>query len=248
MIRTLHHQAATGGTLISKCIAAMNNVQLLSEVNPVTNSKLLFSPPDMFAQYQAQYGVKDEGIKNRYFNYQLELILECCKKTDSVLVLRDHNHTSYMWKNPLNRRPLLEFLSNMKTKSLVTIRDPIDSFISCSKYGWLNHIDNDFDLYCERVLLFLKDYSEFPIIKYEDFCHDPIKTMKEICLLLELNFREDFIHNFSDIVLTGDSGRKVDNIVVQKRRPIPDSLKLKISESTHYRRICEIYSYTVIDY
>src|SRR5690606_26210779 len=34
-VRIVHHFACTGGTLICKCIAAMPNTQLLSEVNPL---------------------------------------------------------------------------------------------------------------------------------------------------------------------------------------------------------------------
>jgi len=33
IIRTIHHQAATGGTLISKFIATLSDVYLLSEIN-----------------------------------------------------------------------------------------------------------------------------------------------------------------------------------------------------------------------
>ena len=37
VIRIIHHLACSGGTLISKCISAMPNVYLLSEVHPFTD-------------------------------------------------------------------------------------------------------------------------------------------------------------------------------------------------------------------
>ena len=46
LLRTIHHLACTGGTVISKCLAAMPDVALISEVNPfraprkMRNSKL----------------------------------------------------------------------------------------------------------------------------------------------------------------------------------------------------------------
>jgi hypothetical protein len=243
IIRTVHHQAATGGTLISKCIAALANVSLLSEINPLGSSSLKFSPVDLFSQYQAQYGVRYESIKKRYFLAQLELVLECCKSEASKLVIRDHNHTAYMWANTQNRMPLLEFLSDYERKSIVTIRNPIDSYLSCLKNNWLKHINNDFNLYCQRYLLFLENYNNLPIIKYEDFCKSPSVIMKQICDILELDFDENFINNFSDIKLTGDSGRRFDKIVVQDRRVIPDEIMSKIEQSRNYREFCELYSY-----
>ncbi|WP_112478442.1 hypothetical protein [Vibrio variabilis] len=35
-IRVIHHLACSGGTLVSKCISAMPNVYLLSEIHPFT--------------------------------------------------------------------------------------------------------------------------------------------------------------------------------------------------------------------
>ena len=46
-IRTIHHFACTGGTLISKCIATMPNTQMLSEVDPL--STMLQSKKPKFA-------------------------------------------------------------------------------------------------------------------------------------------------------------------------------------------------------
>ena len=38
-VRLLHHFACSGGSLISKCVATMPNVQLLSEVDPLSTSR-----------------------------------------------------------------------------------------------------------------------------------------------------------------------------------------------------------------
>lgn len=45
-IRTIHHFACTGGTLIAKCLASMPNTQFISEIEPHSNmtSKAKFTP------------------------------------------------------------------------------------------------------------------------------------------------------------------------------------------------------------
>ena len=92
-IRTVHHFACTGGTLICKCIAAMPNIQLLSEVDPLSTLlkstvKPQFAPTDMVKlMRQSTRGVSDELIIELFLN-NLEIIYsrsrECRSATGSA--------------------------------------------------------------------------------------------------------------------------------------------------------------------
>lgn len=246
MIRTIHHQACTGGTLISKCIAALPNLYLLSEINPVANGRVRFSPTELVSQFMGQYRKNSVDIKRKYFFTQLDIILDEAKKSEKSLVIRDHNHPAYMGRHLQNDDSLLSFLENYKTKSLLTIRNPADSFLSCKKSGWLGHIDNNFELYCERYISFVQDYSHMPCVRYEDFCKKPAESLKHICDVLELEYDEDFLGKFGDITLTGDSGRKQTEIVVHPRREVDEEQLKEFTESSSYRKFCEMFDYEVV--
>ena len=43
-LRTIHHFACTGGTVISKCLAALPQVMLISEINPINRHSSKFNP------------------------------------------------------------------------------------------------------------------------------------------------------------------------------------------------------------
>ena len=56
VIGTLHHLACTGGTIISKSLAAMTQSYVLSEIHPYRTSAVRFDPMAAVAQFAAQYG------------------------------------------------------------------------------------------------------------------------------------------------------------------------------------------------
>lgn len=243
IIRTIHHAPATGGTLISKCIAALSTVYLLSEINPLGGiNRARFSPTELISQFQAQYKITEQ-VKRRHFINQLGLILELCRQHQKTLVLRDHVPFIFHWMNPLDRRPLLEFLDDYKTLSMVSIRDPIDSFLGSLKRGWLKHIGDDFETYCARHLLFMERYGDFEYIKYEDFCARPTETMKNLCEILALPYEPEFIDKFGAIALTGDSGRTRTEIVVHPRRELPEEIAAQVELSKSYKIFCERFGY-----
>ena len=74
--------------------------------------------------------------------------------------------------------------------------------------GWEKQFyPNDINEYSKRYMCFLDKYSDLPLIRYEDFCANPVSTMQSICEILELQFNEDFLQEFGDHKLSGDSGR-----------------------------------------
>ena len=55
LIRTIHHLACTGGTLISKCLGSMPDVALISEVNPLNRQGSQFEPTNPFNLFERRH-------------------------------------------------------------------------------------------------------------------------------------------------------------------------------------------------
>jgi hypothetical protein len=249
-IRTIHHFACTGGTLISKCLASMPNTQLLSELDPfslmqLNTDKPIFTPTDIIAQMRQSTAGVDEDLIVELFMNNLNVIVNSTIKKGQRLVLRDHSHSQYCTSRSLeSRQSIYSLITELyPVKSVVTVRDPLDSYLSLLSNGWVQFLPETFDEYCKRYLVFLNDYKDIPIIRYEDFVISPVKVMGEICDLLELPFIDDFEDLYSAIKLSGDSGRKADIIAPRKRRDISESLKQEASDSEGYSRLRDVLGY-----
>ena len=98
-IRTVHHFACTGGSLISKCIAAMPNTQLLSEVDPLStlqqSKNRQFAPNNIITlMQQSTRGVNFDLIIDLFLN-NLKTIYSDTVRIGQRLILRDHAHSHF---------------------------------------------------------------------------------------------------------------------------------------------------------
>lgn len=251
-VRTVHHFACTGGTLISKCIASMPNTQLLSEVDPFStpvsaSTKPQFAPTDMVTlMRQSTRGTSHELITELFLN-NLEVIHRQTTNAGLRLVLRDHAHSHYCRDSQVQDRLDLRTLVSNKFSvlSVVTVRDPIDSYLSLKANGWVHFAPATFDEYCRRYLAFIRAYEGVPIIRFEDFVNDPEIEMAKICELLDLSFNPDFRHVFSVHRISGDSGRSSDFIGCRPRRVIDNAFRNEIEKSDNFGQINSILGYSV---
>jgi hypothetical protein len=241
-VRLVHHFACTGGTLISKCIATMPNVQLLSEVDPLSTtpeqpSKPRFAASDMVTlMRQSTRGVNRDLIIEMFLN-NLQLIYANTIKLGQRLVLRDHAHSHFCLGSEIPERPSLSAMvsSRFVIRSVVTVRHPLDSYLSLEANSWVHFSPSTFDEYCKRYLAFLRTYDGVPIIKYEDFVDAPQETMRKICFLLDIPYLDKFADLFGVFELTGESGRSGDFIQYQPRRAVGKQLERELELSRHYR-------------
>ena len=248
-IRTVHHFACTGGTIISKCIAAMPHTQLLSEVDPLSeiqrSGKPIFAPTDIITlMRQSTCGVTTDLIIDLFLN-NIFIIYAETKRLGQSLILRSHDHSHYCGGTEIPERPnLIEILSSrFPTISLVTVRHPLDSFMSLKCNGWIHFIPKTFDEYCKRYVNFIHAHKKVPIIHYEDFVKSPNVEMSKICSILSLTFSTDFIDLFRAFKLTGDSGRKSDTIEFRPRRKIEENITPELNNSSHYHLLLELLGY-----
>ena len=249
-IRILSHFACTGGTLISKCIAAQANTYVLSEVHPTTDLHIkgrssFYSPRDIstlsdwanvpnIKSLQSQLFIENITIANRHVN-----------SIGGALVLREHSHADFCVGKSFHGYSLVDKMLGNKFSVLkvASVRNPIESYISLLDNGWLHFEPSSFDEYCKRYLSFINNFDKKQIVKYENFVLDPINTMKYICRLLELSFNESFIDIYDTFQITGDSGRKSSSISSREKKTIPRNLAQQINNSKNYVSLCELLAY-----
>jgi hypothetical protein len=249
-ILTIHHQACTGGTLICKCLAVMPRTMLLSEVHPLNLQPMDFNPFDPVAQFQLQtyqgFGFTGEEL-GRIFVQRVGLVYEQCRAHGYELVLRDHSHTDYMYPQVDRGRPLLHFLQDKyEPVSIVTLRNPVETWLALENLGWHKCVQG-FDDYCSRLLMFLEDYKGLPVFHYEEFLAAPVDTMRRITAALGLPLDPEFMGKFSQITLTGDSGRarSSDRIERLPMREFSESFRQTVLNSEPYRRLAALYGYAL---
>jgi hypothetical protein len=224
-IRTLHHLSCTGGTLITKCLAAMPNIMVLNEVDPLSNmlfdpQKPKFTPSDMVALIrQGDNKVSDELLINLFFQ-NLVLLRNELASVGKRLLLRYHCHSHFMMNRAVGKRTSVFCMvaGDFPTHSILTVRNPLDSFLSLDALGWKSFQPFTFDEYCKRYMHFLDAHEGLPVFKYEDFVDDPARTMEQICAALRLSYTDNFFETFDVFKFSGDSGRSGATIKPRKRR------------------------------
>lgn len=235
-IASIHHLACTGGTIISKCIAALRGVYFLSEIHPFRANSPQFDPMAVIAQFQAQYGALSTTEMTSAFLAQMAIVAQCVKQRRGHLVIRDHAHTDFCARGGTLAPTMLSTLSEAgyRTNAVVTIRDPVESYISMLNNGWR---ELGFDSYCERWLAFLDCYSDRPVYRYEDFCKNPESEIIRMCDDLHIPFDSNFRDGIPNQRLTGDSGRRSDDIGGRAAKPISPELLQEINCSQAYSKI-----------
>ncbi|MDU8914002.1 hypothetical protein [Aestuariicoccus sp. MJ-SS9] len=253
--RCLHQVACSGGTLISKAVAALPNVQLLSEIDPLSTlirdfGKNPFHPTDLIADlYYDPRRPQANDVATDVFLAGLRALRHAAQREGRYLVLRDHPHSQFFAKRDLWSRPTLRGLlqDHMPVLSVVTVRQPLDSFLSLKNNNWVHFEPPTMEEYCRRYLAFLEAYEDVPIYRYEDFVADPPSVMSRIAADLQLPFDAGFADLLSLFALSGNSGRQGDTIAQRPRRPIPEAIALEAKDCSTYKELCQRLYYAPDD-
>jgi len=253
-VRTIHHLSCTGGTMIAKCVASMANVLVLNEIDfqspiPSRDGTANFAPTDAVSLLrQAGDDVSPDDIAD-LFATTIETLRDHEWRRGRDLVLRDHTHSHFLWGDDIRDGPTLKetLEARLPVLSLVTIRDPIDTYASIVKNGWHTHFQpSTFDEFCRRHLLFLERYKGVPIVKYEAFVSRPKQVMQKICRVLHLDYFESFIDVFDSFQFSGDSGRSGAIIERRPRSEAAEDLRDEAIASKHYSELLSKTDYVAM--
>lgn len=252
VMRTVHHFACSGGTVLSKCIASMPNTFLISEVHPTTNlainpSFVEFRPTDITSLGRYAKLPKMDDLAEKMFLSQIEVVDRHLNAMSCKLVLREHTHSDYCLddESAIAEAPVLVrlFKENYLHRKLATVRNPIDSFMSLQNNGWVHFSPPTLDQYCKRFLAFVSHFRRDEIVKYEDFVAQPKAVMEQIAKILDIEYSPDFEDVFSIFNVTGDSGRSGDHISARARREVTRELQEEIENSENYNDLKEFLQY-----
>jgi hypothetical protein len=249
-VRVVQHLSCTGGTIICKCLAGLPNVALLSEVNPLSTLHVDSKPPGfaptdlIFLSKRAKLPNFDK-LSEKIFKAEIAVIAKHAKLYGKHLVIREHSHSDFLeGETPNGFSAIGKFLKkDHPLLSVLTVRHPVDSYLSMVKLGWGRFSPKTFDEYCKRYLLFIHHNENVPVYKYEDFVIDPSAEMERICQSLDLPFNDGFLEVFDLNALSGDSGRSSHIIEKRERRKIDEHFQKEMEESVNYKELCKKLNY-----
>lgn len=253
ILRVIYHFACSGGSLVSKCIGVMPNTYLLSEVHPHSTLHLQFAEkarylPTDYTTLSRYANIPDiDELSEELFLSSIVGIEQHVRKQAGKLVLRDHSHVDFCTERAaVEKSTLNRVLSGSFTLlNVVTIRNPVDAYLSLKKNGWVHFSPANFDEYCRRLLSFTAQFRRKDIVRYEDFVDSPDRTLKKICRKLDLRFSPDYRDLFNTARVTGDSGRRSDCIAPRERREYDSTFKKEVNKSKHFRIVSKKYGYTL---
>jgi hypothetical protein len=243
-IRIIHHLACSGGTLISKCLSAMPNVYLLSEVHPYTNlhlgtGKPKFSPTDIssLSKYAGIPSIK--MLRKELFLQNIITTHKHVASYGGTLILRDHTHSDFHVDSTTTEQPsVIDALSDVFTiKSVITFRDPVDSYLSLQQNKWAHFSPGTFEEYCSRIIKMLTAYKDVKLFHYEDFVEKPVFLLQEICAEMQIQYVDNWQLYFDVAQVTGDSGRSSVTIEARPRRDLSTEMLNEIADSESYANI-----------
>jgi hypothetical protein len=249
-LRAIHHFACSGGTLISKCISSLPNVFLMSELQPTSLLHLRdghpkFSPSDVITQARYAHIPNINELAWKVFVNSIEISNEHVQSLGGHLVIRAHTHSEFCVGSEIPKSsPTIEHLkSKFDLINILTVRNPIDSYLSLIENGWVHFEPASFDDYCNRLLECLNQFEDSQVFKYEDIVSSPERSLREIARTLALPFSESFIDTFSAFKVTGDSGRTSDIISTRERKQLSKDFENEVLSSNAFKKISTLLDY-----
>jgi len=251
-LRSIHHFACTGGSVMAKALFALPNTVVLSEIDPLstlmltTGDKVPFAPTDLiFALRHSVRPVEDEILVTSFLA-GLTAAKAGLEKGGRHLVLRDHAHSQFC-QDSVDfdaRMSVHEMMADcFDLRSIVTMRHPLDSFLSLAANGWVHFSPGTLEEYGRRYLAFLDRHDGLPILLYEDFTDDPDAVLRRMCDHLELAYSPLAIDLIGAVRVSGDSGRRDTKIGPRPRREVPAEIEAQRNTSASYRVLCDRFGY-----
>lgn len=244
-VRSVHHFACTGGTLMSKCIGALPGSVLLSEIDPLStlhleNGRKLFFPTDILADLHI--GVRRPPPQDLcdIFMAGILQMRDTLAERGQTLIVRDHAHSQFCTDIDFTSRPTLHDILARRTpvRALVTLRHPLDSFLSLGSNKWQHFAPFTLEEYCLRYGAFLEAHNGIERVCYEAFVADPEAVLKQICDILDLSFDPLALDLIGLFRFSGDSGRTGGTIAPRARRTVPEDLASQAGSSPAYEALC----------
>ena len=247
-ITTVHHFPGSGGTIFSKALAAMDDVVVLSEIHPDRHMGGRFH-----ALVQLRDGYRellDDSDRERidaHFMDEIGVAYEIASKHGCDLVVRDHIYRDFLETDRFRSR-LIDLLETcFAPQKLVSVRDPVDCYLSHRSSHKGRKGRRSPDVFCERYLRFVDAFPDAFFVRYEDFVEAPARILQGLCAHLGFRFNAGFADRIAQFEhFTGDGGRSGTEIASRPRRPVSTGIARAFEASGSYVAICERFGYAPI--
>jgi len=229
----------------------MPNTLLLSEIDPLSQIMTrnrrspAFAPTDLIYGMRVALRPADDAAVIEVFTAGLRALYTQVGSIGQRLVLRDHSHSHFCTDIAIDARPSLREIvqSVLPVLSIVTVRHPVDSFVSLDRNGWRHFAPFTIDEYAQRYLAFLERHKDIPMVRYEDLLQEPIDILRRICTLLNLSFSDSAKSLLSVVAMSGDSGRSSNVIGHRPRGEFPGWIKKQAASSAALGELCAHLGY-----
>ena len=251
-LRILHVMARSGGTLVGKCLASMDEAMLLSEIHPrgLGHASPVRQAADWFDLVAPEEAARLDG--QAQFPAAIALLRERAEARGRKLVLREWSHLDfYGWPHVREsswRSSLADMFGNdFALRRAALVRHPVEQLFSVgilvSMEGW-----RDLGRFLKGYRHFAEMAAETGFVRYEDFTRDPDAALRRLCRLLDLGFDPGYAQRWATwdrITGDGDASRGggAAQICPLPPWPTPPAMLARLGEREDYRRALELLGY-----
>ena len=244
----LHHLACSGGTILTRALEGMPGAAVLSEIHPDRQLESRFSAVRQFEKAYGPYDATERAKLDELFLDELGVLWGASKRQGRRLIIRDHTHSDFVWSERYTSRLRTLTDTRYEVTSILSVRDPVDVWISAKAKGWLG--ERDPDSFAYGYYRMLKYFGASHTIRYEDFVRRPDEVMVDLCAAAGIAFDETYRTRMAGgDHLTGDSGRRSGVIRPRPRqywRLSPQEAST-LARSEWYAKVCECLGYKPLD-
>ena len=257
---TLHHPAGSGGTLVTRIFGCSDEFAILNEKHPL---QVYFNPKHLCPTILIEEIFSRQGkllhannspekinsfLATKFFN-ELNQCVGLAASMQCYVLFRDWSHVDFFKKKNGNVGLVREHLKAAEDKlninSFVTIRHPIDVFLSGLRNGFFQELDNNFSEFCARYTAFYNYYNQpnYHQFKYEDIVENPQGFVDSIINITGARFPENWESNLDRHALSGDSGRSSNKIAPRPRREEDMEHVHTMAQRDEFKRLANLMGY-----
>ena len=250
-IRVLHNMARSGGTLISRCLGAMEGIALLSEIHPA--GLRLFHPLKQATRWYGLLSLEElTHFQDLNFLDAIELVWNRCEESKLTLVIRDWTHLDFtavpFLPYPSCRLSTAELLSErFKVINTAIVRHPIDQWLSLSGLELMVG-KIDVATFLRGYRLFAEQCLQIGFVRFEDITSDPDTNLQLLCKRLDINYDAEYRYRWGTYTnITGDTpgaSRAGDEIRAIPRKAISAALLREFEENSDYQEAIRMLGYS----
>ena len=242
--------------MLSRCLAVLPDVALLSEINPLAVK--IF--PEFDPLYQDRHwlhlldpaeletlAARDIGLEET-FRDAIRALHDGAGRAGRRLILRDYNYVDFMGvpfiDTPPRKRVLYGALpEGVEAAAVAFLRHPVDQWLSLCKHEQVRNV-LPVEHFLAGYAAFLEDLGDVPLYRYEDFLEDPSGELRAMCASLNLDFDPSFTERFHEhSQLTGDFTRQDRTISAPAKREIGAGRIEEFRSNPEFRRVLERAGY-----